>query len=59
MKTKRTQEETLHMALDILVAQFIRETGKLLSKTTIMSLIMWSGKRVVEQENAKHKRKPK
>jgi len=43
--------EILHKNLDELVADFIDCTGNLPSKTTIMELMMWSGKQLTEPDN--------
>lgn len=47
--TKKEHREAhirLHIALDELVADMIRETTKLPSKTTVMELIQWSSKQI-------------
>jgi hypothetical protein len=38
----------LHGYLDELVADFIRETGKLPTKCTIMELMEWNNKQITE-----------
>ena len=58
MKAKRTQEETLHIALDMVTARFIRATGKIIAKTPILDLIMWSGQQMLDSK-AKAKRRRK
>lgn len=40
----RARHVDLHRALDELVADFMQQTGKLASQTTVMELMSWSAK---------------
>ena len=46
---RRTQEETLHAALDLLINQFLNATGQTLAKATLLDLTLWSMRRVHKQ----------
>ncbi len=45
-------ERSLHQALDMLMAEYIRETGKKPSETTVRELVMWSGARLERKGGA-------
>jgi hypothetical protein len=49
----RTRHMLLHQALDELVADFIRHTDSLPSKTTVMELMDWSAKQTREPDELK------
>jgi hypothetical protein len=40
----------LHQALDLLLARYINDTGKLLGRTTIFDLMKWSHEQVLKEE---------
>jgi hypothetical protein len=48
------RHQLLHKELDELIADFIQETGKLPSKTTLMELITWSHEQTIKPTKIKN-----
>jgi hypothetical protein len=49
-KPQKNGARDLHQALDLLLARYINDTGKLLGETTIFDLMKWSHEQVLKEE---------